>query len=338
MPAPAQHGGRAASADQAEGDAVVSAEWGDVSERHESAATDSSGRWSAERDVTSMASLAATEGLRTAWLEGMTGKGVTVALIDTGVAPVPGLDDGGQGPRRSGPLLRQPARSRDTSTVTATARTWRGSSPDVTRTGPPAVDPSQFAGVAPGAQLLNMKVGAGDGGIDVSQVIAALDWVVEHRKDAGMNVRVANLSYGTESLQSWQVDPLGARGGERLGPRHLRRGRRRERRPCRVATSSCRRATRTSWRSAPWTTTPASTLDDEVADFTNGGSASVGPTCWRPASPSCRSASRARTSTSRTPKAGWPGTPRSLLPREWDLPGGRRGRRRGRAALRRART
>ena len=62
--------------------------------------------------------------------------------------------------------------------------------------------------MAPDAKLLNMKVGAADGGADVSQVIAALDWVVEHRKDHGMNVRVVNLAYGTESAQPWQVDPL----------------------------------------------------------------------------------------------------------------------------------
>ena len=69
-------------------------------------------------------------------------------------------------------------------------------------------DPAEFAGVAPDAQLLNMKVGAGDGGADVSQVIAALDWVTAHRRDNGMNVRVVNLAYGTASVQPWQVDPL----------------------------------------------------------------------------------------------------------------------------------
>jgi serine protease AprX len=53
-----------------------------------------------------------------------------------------------------------------------------------------------------------MKVATGDGGADVSQVIAAIDWVVEHRDDAGMHVRVINLSYGTASEQGWRVDPL----------------------------------------------------------------------------------------------------------------------------------
>ena len=72
----------------------------------------------------------------------------------------------------------------------------------------PPTRAGQFAGVAPEAQLLNMKVGAGDGGVDVSQVIAAIDWVVEHRDAGGMDVRVVYLSYGTVSLQPWQVDPL----------------------------------------------------------------------------------------------------------------------------------
>jgi len=42
----------------------------------------------------------------------------------------------------------------------------------------------------------------------VSQVIAAIDWVVAHRKDPGLNIRVLNLSFGTHSVQSEQIDPL----------------------------------------------------------------------------------------------------------------------------------
>ena len=47
-----------------------------------------------------------------------------------------------------------------------------------------------------------------DGGTDVSQVIAAIDWVVQHRNDNGLNIRVLNLSYGTNSTQPYGVDPL----------------------------------------------------------------------------------------------------------------------------------
>src|SRR5207249_6242881 len=43
---------------------------------------------------------------------------------------------------------------------------------------------------------------------DVSQVIAAIDWVVQHRTDNGMNIRVLNLSFGTDGTQDYRVDPL----------------------------------------------------------------------------------------------------------------------------------
>jgi serine protease AprX len=65
-----------------------------------------------------------------------------------------------------------------------------------------------FEGVAPGAHLISLKVAAHDGAVDVSQVIAAIDWVVQHRNDPGLNIRVLNLSYGTDSLQSYQLDPI----------------------------------------------------------------------------------------------------------------------------------
>ena len=42
----------------------------------------------------------------------------------------------------------------------------------------------------------------------MSRVIAAIDWVVQNRYANGMNIRVINLSYGTNSTQSYLVDPL----------------------------------------------------------------------------------------------------------------------------------
>ncbi len=68
--------------------------------------------------------------------------------------------------------------------------------------------PGGYRGVAPDARIVSLKVGVADGGVDVSQVIAAIDWVVQHRNDNGMNIRVINLSYGTNSTQPYTVDPL----------------------------------------------------------------------------------------------------------------------------------
>src|SRR5439155_23045999 len=66
-------------------------------------------------------------------------------------------------------------------------------------------------GVAPDARLLSMKLATTDGSTDVSQIIAALNWVTEHQVSAdGSRVRVVNLSFGTDSLQAYQLDPLAA--------------------------------------------------------------------------------------------------------------------------------
>jgi subtilisin family serine protease len=67
---------------------------------------------------------------------------------------------------------------------------------------------ASFNGMAPGARILNVKVGQADGAADVSQVIAAIDWVVQHKNDEGMNVRVLNMSFGTDGVQDYMLDPL----------------------------------------------------------------------------------------------------------------------------------
>jgi serine protease AprX len=134
---------------------------------------------------------------------GYTGKGVGVALIDTGVASVQGLT--------SGNVVNGPDLSLDNPMPQLTNVDGFGhgthmagiiAGNDGTSNG--------FQGVAPGAKILSVKTGAYDGAVDVSQVIAAIDWVVQHRTDNGMNVRVINLSYGTNGTQSYEIDPLTA--------------------------------------------------------------------------------------------------------------------------------
>jgi serine protease AprX len=140
---------------------------------------------------------------------GFTGKGIGVALIDTGVTEVPGLDTGNvfYGPDLSFDSQDPGLEKRDAyghGTHLASIIAGRDAA------GTPASYASQsaFYGVAPDVNLLSVKVGASDGAVDVTQVIAAIDWVVEHRNDNGMNVRVIALAYGTDSVQDPQIDPL----------------------------------------------------------------------------------------------------------------------------------
>jgi serine protease AprX len=131
----------------------------------------------------------------------LTGKGVGVALIDTGVAPVSGLPAAQivNGPDLS---LEAPAanlRYLDTyGHGTHMAGIIVGND---TATG--------TKGLAPGVKLTSIKVGTANGTVDVTQAIAAVDWVVQHRNDDPANpIRVINLSYGSGGTPEAGKDPL----------------------------------------------------------------------------------------------------------------------------------
>src|SRR3954471_7745805 len=62
------------------------------------------------------------------------------------------------------------------------------------------------AGMAPAANLISLKVLDANGGGYISNVIAALDWVVANR--VTYNIRVVNLSVGAAITESYLTDPL----------------------------------------------------------------------------------------------------------------------------------
>ena len=162
-------------------------------------------------DVNSMPSTTQYTGAQAWWNAGYTGRGVDVALIDTGVSPVAGLADPNKvvyGPDLSLESQAPNLRNLDTDghgTFMAGLIAGR----DSTLTAPYSSAPaSAYRGMAPDARIISIKVGTADGGTDVSQVIAAIDWVVQHARDPGFDIRVLNLSYGTNSTQLYTIDPL----------------------------------------------------------------------------------------------------------------------------------
>lgn len=144
------------------------------------------------------------------WRAGFTGQGIDVALIDTGVAPVDGLtrpDKVIYGPDLSPESQVPELRFQDTlGHGTHMAGIIAGRDDAVRSVTDPGSD--QFLGVAPNARIVSVKVADANGLTDVSQVIAAIDWVVKHRTDHGMDIRVLNLSFGTDSAQDYRLDPL----------------------------------------------------------------------------------------------------------------------------------
>ena len=157
----------------------------------------------------SLATVVAQIGADDMWAAGYTGEGVDVAVIDTGVAPVAELSttDVFVGPDLSfegGVDARRRARL-----PTATAPTWSGSSPVAPRAPTRSTrNRGDFVGVAPDAGIVSVKVADNTGAVDVSQVIAAIDWVVQNRNQGGLNIRVLNLAYNTDSTQHYIDDPL----------------------------------------------------------------------------------------------------------------------------------
>lgn len=162
--------------------------------------------WRYDSSATTMDEVRAAIGADWMWSRGYTGDGVGVALVDTGVVPVDGLTSGNvvNGPDLSFESQADGLRYLDTfGHGTHMAGIIAGSDPGS------MLDPTRFAGVAPDARLTSLKVASHDGAVDVSQVIAAVDWVVEHRNDDPAHpIRVLNLSYGTDGVQDHQVDPL----------------------------------------------------------------------------------------------------------------------------------
>jgi serine protease AprX len=176
-----------------------------------SAAGAGTGAYDPASDVNSAASTAEYLGAEAWWNAGYTGKGIDVAVIDSGVAPVAGLDAPGK-------VLYGPDLSLDSQAPNLANYDTYGHGTfmagligghDSALTAPYAnASASAYRGIAPDARIVSLKVATADGGADVSQVIAAIDWVVQHAHDPGLNIHVINLSYGTNSTQAYGNDPL----------------------------------------------------------------------------------------------------------------------------------
>jgi subtilase family protein len=163
-------------------------------------------------DVGSMQHTADIIGASRYWKAGIFGTGIDVAIIDSGVSPVRGLDEKGKvvrGPDLSFESQAPNLRYLDTfGHGTFMAGLIAGHDSQDRRGNHEGDDRANYAGVAPGARLVSIKVADAHGQTDVSQVIAAIDWVVQHRRDPGFNIRVLNLSFGTYSAQPYTLDPL----------------------------------------------------------------------------------------------------------------------------------
>jgi serine protease AprX len=145
------------------------------------------------------------------WRDGFFGQGVDVALLDSGVLPVNGLTTPNKlviGPDLSYESSSRSLRGLDTfGHGTHMAGIIGGLDNGLTPSNY-MTNPNRFVGMAPGSRIVSVKLADAHGQTDVSQVVAGIAWVIDHAHDPGMNIRVLNLSFGTDPGKDYRLDPL----------------------------------------------------------------------------------------------------------------------------------
>lgn len=129
---------------------------------------------------------------------GYTGRGVAIAIVDSGIQPHPDFT------RPSSRIVAwydavngraRPYDDHGHGTHVAGIAAGNGFSSN-----------GKYRGVAPEADIVAVKVADADGSASMSQIIEGLQWVLANR--AKFNIRVVNLSLGSDPSEAWRNDPL----------------------------------------------------------------------------------------------------------------------------------
>ncbi|MCA1839004.1 MAG: S8 family serine peptidase [Actinomycetota bacterium] len=142
-----------------------------------------------------------TKAMSSAWAGGNYGDNVGVAVLDTGISDMNDFVKAG------GRLIHGPDLSGEGSSVdtyghgTVMAGIIGGDGYD--SAGQPG---GAFVGMAPHSWLVAVKVAGRNGVTDVSTVLAGLHWIAAYHDQ--YNIRVVNISWGTDGTQSYRTDPL----------------------------------------------------------------------------------------------------------------------------------
>jgi serine protease AprX len=171
------------------------------------------GRWAAWNPAALATAFVQSTRTDKAWTDPRwhaTGAGVGVAVLDTGIAG--GLTDFSDSQSGASRVVASGVSKPDA--TTATDRYGHGTHVAGLIAGNgralPASDPlfNRYIGTAPDARLVSIKVSDDHGNASVIDVIAGLQFVVDHGADYG--VRVVNLSLGSTLALPYSIDPLDA--------------------------------------------------------------------------------------------------------------------------------
>lgn len=127
-------------------------------------------------------------GLDKVWAKGFTGKGQTIAVIDSGIFPHADLKDRIVGWVDFAEGKKKPTDKYGHGTHVAGLAAGSG-----TKSG------GGIKGVAPEANLVGVRIGS------IADAIKALHWVIENKDELGISV--VNMSLGDVPSQGWKNDP-----------------------------------------------------------------------------------------------------------------------------------
>jgi len=132
-------------------------------------------------------------------IPGVTGQGIGVAVIDSGVNPHPAL--------KNKIVANVSLVTGDPSYLDAFGHGTHVAG-IIAGVGSAAagVTPLYTGGIAPGANIINVRVLGGDGSGLTSDVIAGIDWSIANRTK--YNIRILNLSLGHHVTEPAALDPL----------------------------------------------------------------------------------------------------------------------------------
>jgi len=133
------------------------------------------------------------------WQQGITGGGVTVAILDSGVAADADLVQPDNRLLASVNFADERLTSDPGGHGTHIAGIVAGNG---TRSG------GEFVGIAPQANVVDVRVLGNTGSGRISSVVRGIEWVLAHR--AAHNIRVINLSFGAPANLSYRADPMSA--------------------------------------------------------------------------------------------------------------------------------
>src|SRR3989442_6306631 len=136
------------------------------------------------------------------WQQGIAGGGVTVAILDSGVAADADLVQPDNRLLASvnfadQRLTSDPSDPGGHGTHIAGIVAGNG-----TRSG------GEFVGIAPQANIVDVRVLGSTGSGRISSVVRGIEWVLAHR--AVYNIRVINLSFGAPARLPYRLDPMSA--------------------------------------------------------------------------------------------------------------------------------